>query len=87
MSTRVTLKAINGELSKRGVDARLSKGDGYFFFRGGESIDWLDKTVRQSTLSGLTLPQWIAEFQRLKKLNHQILSGGAAKTSRKSRKF
>jgi hypothetical protein len=25
--------------------AQLEKGDGYFYFSGGEAADWLDRTV------------------------------------------
>jgi hypothetical protein len=46
---------------------------GYFYFWSGEANDWLDKTVKEPTLSSLTLAQWIEEFNRLKKLNHEIL--------------
>jgi hypothetical protein len=72
-SARVTLKTIHDELQRLGHDVRLEKGDGYFYFWSGEANDWLDKTVKVPTLSTLTLKQWIEEFERLKKLNHQIL--------------
>ena len=74
---RLTLKAINEELAKRGVGARLEKGDGYFYFSGGEASDWLDKTVNAASLSTLSLEQWIAEFERLTKLNDDILKASA----------
>jgi hypothetical protein len=32
---RVTLKAVNDELAKRGFTTRLVKASGYFFFQGG----------------------------------------------------
>ena len=73
MTGRLTLKEINSELAKRGHGARLVKAPGYFYFFGGEAADWLDRTVRVPTLSSLTLAQWLAEFQRLKKLNADIL--------------
>jgi hypothetical protein len=85
MPGRVTLKAINDELSRRGITAGLSKGDGYFFFRGGEATEWLDKTVRVPTLGSLTIAQWVDEFRRLKKLNQEIMKGGAVKAQRKPR--
>ena len=52
---RVTLKAVNAELAKRGHCAMLMSGDGYFYFRGGEATDWLDRTVTVPTLSSLTM--------------------------------
>ena len=74
---RLTLKAINEELAKRRVGARLAKGDGYFYFSGGEASDWLDKTVNAPSLSSLSLEQWITEFERLTKLNAEILKTSA----------
>jgi hypothetical protein len=70
---RVTLKAIHDELQRQGHDVHVEKGDGYFYFCGQEANDWLDKTVRVPTLASLTLQQWVAEFNRLKKLNEQFL--------------
>ena len=76
---RLTLKTINEELAKRGVGAcaRLEKGDGYFYFSGGEASDWLDTAVNAASLSTLSLEQWIAEFERLTKLNDEILKASA----------
>ena len=48
---RVTLKAVNAELAKRGHHAMLVNGDGYFYFRGGETTDWLDRTVAVPKIS------------------------------------
>jgi hypothetical protein len=72
---RLTLKAVNEALAELKEDARLAKGDGYFYFESGEAANWLDKTVSVPTLSSMTLEQWIEEFRRLKKLNREILSG------------
>lgn len=78
---RLTVKAINEELAKRGYSARLGKGDSYFYFSGGEAADWLDRTVNAPNLSSLTIEQWIDEFERLKKLNKDILRSPARKES------
>ena len=75
IDVRLTLTTINEELAKRGSGARLEKGDGYFYFSGGEANDWLDRTVNAHSLSSLSLDQWMAEFDRLKKLNKDILRG------------
>jgi hypothetical protein len=32
---RLNLKLVNEELGRRGYDAELAKGRGYFFFSGG----------------------------------------------------
>jgi hypothetical protein len=95
---RLTLKAVNAELARRGHAALLAKGDEYFYFSSGEASDWLDRTVNVPTLSSLSLDEWLAEFDRLKKLNAEIMKtaktparagkqkqprgGGAAQTSK-----
>jgi len=75
---RLTLKAINDELKRRGHDVQLEKGDGYFIFQGGEAAKWLDTTVKVPTLSSLTLEQWMDEFSRLKKVNQEFTEGKGA---------
>lgn len=82
---RVTLKAANEELSKRGFSARLVKASRYFYFEGGEADEWLDKTVSVRNVSSFSLPQWMAEFDRLKKVNGQIM-GGKIRTPAPKRK-
>jgi hypothetical protein len=66
------VKSVNDELARLGHKAELVKGAGYFFFRGGETEDWIDRSVAVRTINSLTLKQWIAEFRRLKELNQQI---------------
>ena len=68
----VTLKTINAELAKRGQNAMLVNGDGYFYFRGGEAADWLGNTVAVPKVSSLSLEQGMQAFQDLKKKNADI---------------
>lgn len=79
MAARLTLKAINDELLRRGHSARQEKAGDYFYFCGGEATDWLDRTVPRTTVNALTLDQWVQEFKRLKKLNQEIMKAGRAK--------
>jgi hypothetical protein len=76
---RLTLKTINDELRRLGHYVHIEKGDGYFYFWKGEANDWLDRTVNVPKVSSLTLEQWIGEFNRLKKLNREMLSGKVPK--------
>jgi hypothetical protein len=73
---RISLKVINSELERLGAHAVLARGDGYFYFWGGEAADWLDRTVRMPTLSSLTLEQWIERYRELKEKNRELLHGG-----------
>ena len=80
---RLTLKAINEELARLGQKAEVVKGGGYFFFRGEDADEWIDRTVPITTISAWTPEQWIEEYRRLKALNEQMLKtgkpGGAAR--------
>ena len=69
----LSLKAINSELTKMGINATLAKGVGYFYFQGADAADWLDRTVRVGTLQSLTLEEWIAQYQELKTKNDGLL--------------
>lgn len=70
---RLNLKLVNEELGRHGHDAELAKGRGYFFFRAGETDEWIDSTVPVRTINSLTLKKWIEEFRRLRSLNTQIM--------------
>ena len=59
MSARVTLKAVNDELARRGHHARLKKGSGYSTSGREDAADWIDRTVREPTLNTPTLKRWI----------------------------
>jgi len=78
-TTRLILKTINDELRRLGHDVYIEKGDGYFYFWKGEANNWLDRTVNVPKVSSLTLEQWIGEFNRLKKLNDEMLAGKVTK--------
>ncbi len=77
MPGRVTLKAVNDELARRGHTARLAKASGYFYFQFGEAAEWLDRTVQAETIGSRTLEEWIGEFDRLNKLNGELLGKGS----------
>ena len=74
---RVTLKTVNAELSRLGREVDLVKGSGYFFFRGGEADDWIERTVQVPTISSLTLEQWVEKYTRLKAANEQFMKTAA----------
>jgi len=54
-ANRVTRKMVNDALRARGCDESLREGDGYFYFGGGEAVNWLSPTVKVKRLSDLTL--------------------------------
>jgi hypothetical protein len=73
MPVHLSLKTVNDELARLGRRERLAKAGNYFLFTGGAADEWLDRTVGVRTLGSKTLKEWIAEFNRLKALNEQIL--------------
>ena len=72
MAARVTLKAVNDELERCGLDARLERASGHFYFWSADSAGWIDRTVRVPTLNSLTLKQWVGEYLWLKKVNTEM---------------
>jgi hypothetical protein len=81
---RVTLKTVNDALAKRGLDARLMKASGYFYFDSGEAASWIDKTVQTPTVGSRTLEQWLGEFDRLEKVNRDFLKVSARTPKKKT---
>ena len=76
---RVTIKTINDELAKKGLTAELKKGDGYFYFEGGETRDWINRIVPAKTVGSHSLDEWMREFERLKKINQDLFKPSRAK--------
>jgi hypothetical protein len=64
-SDKVTRKMVNDALRERGRDESLREGDGFFYFGGGEAVNWLSSSVNVKRISDLTLKQWLAEFDKL----------------------
>ncbi len=73
---RITLKAVNAELQRRGYNALLTNAAGYFYFRGGEAADWLDRTVRVPRIGDLSVEQWVQQFLQLRRRNQEIMRTG-----------
>ncbi|MGB2666555.1 MAG: hypothetical protein WAK48_21310 [Candidatus Acidiferrum sp.] len=75
---RVTRKIVNDALRARGRDESLREGVGFFYFGGGEAVNWLTSSVMVKKISDLTLEQWLKEFDSLlerdKKLRRQIVA-------------
>jgi len=65
MKNKVTRKMVNDALRERGRDESLREGEGYFYFGGGEAVNWLSPTVMVKKLSDLSLEEWLKEFDRI----------------------
>ena len=68
----MTLKTVDKNLAHLGAKAECTKGAGYFFFRGGEADEWIDRTVAVPAIGSLALEDWRNEYKRLKALNDDM---------------
>jgi hypothetical protein len=68
----VTRKIINDALRERGRDESLRPGNSFFYFGGGEAVNWLTNSVRVQRVSDLTLEQWLEEFDKLLKIDKKL---------------
>jgi hypothetical protein len=80
----VTRKMVNDALRARGRDESLREGDGYFYFGGGQAVDWLSSSVMVRRLSDLTLEQWLKEFDSLLEREKKVRRQMAAPLKKKS---
>ena len=58
---------VNAALKARGVDERLIRGRGYFYFWKGETSSWPSSSVYINDADLLTVEEWLAEYDQLKK--------------------
>lgn len=61
----LTLRQINDAIRDRGIRAVLMKGRGYFYFSGPDVELASSTSVWVYQLNELTLPQWMAELDRV----------------------
>lgn len=61
----LTLRQINDAIRDRGIRAVLMKGRGYFYFTGPDVELASSTSVWVYQLNELTLPQWMAELDRV----------------------
>ena len=85
MNSRVTRKMVNDALRARGRDESLREGDGYFYFGGGEAVNWLMSSVMVRKISDLGLEEWLKEFDRLLEADRKLrkMAGPNMKKARK----
>lgn len=57
---------VNRELKKRGVEERLRRGDGYYYFAGGDASAWETSSVYTNRADLTSVDGWLREYDRLK---------------------
>jgi len=83
---RVTRKMVNDALRARGRDESLREGNGYFYFGGGEAVNWLSSSVMVKRVSDLTLAEWLAEFDKLLEREDELRGQIARAACKRKRK-
>lgn len=56
-----TIKKVNEEIVKIGIQAELIKGDGYFYFIGDDVELAFTTSVMVNSLNQLSLEEWVEE--------------------------
>jgi hypothetical protein len=63
---RVTLAAVNAAVRAAGGAEELRRGNGYFYFAGGDASRWPATAVYTAHLGSTTVEQWVAEWRHLR---------------------
>uniref|UniRef100_A0AAU8KZ09 Uncharacterized protein n=1 Tax=Serratia phage Kevin TaxID=3161161 RepID=A0AAU8KZ09_9CAUD len=66
----LTIKAVNKAIAEAGCKETLERGDGYFYFRGGEADNWIATSVHVYAINHLTLNQWLEALEGLREANN-----------------
>lgn len=63
---KATVATVNAALRKRGLPYQLNRGQGYFWFSGGDAHCWPSSSVLVSPVGSLTVAQWLHELAALR---------------------
>lgn len=62
-----TVAQVNNRLRKMGKTERLARGRGYFYFRGGEAMNWNSSSVYTNNPDAFSVDEWLREYENLSK--------------------
>src|SRR6185436_4440844 len=63
MANRVA--EVNRALKARGIEEKLTRGEGYYYFRDGNAAEWRATSVYVYRADAFTVDQWLAEWSDL----------------------
>lgn len=63
MANRVA--EVNKALKARGVEEKLTRGRGYYYFRDGTAAGWYRSSVYVFSASDLPVERWLEEYDLL----------------------
>jgi len=58
-----TIKSVNEAVAAAGFPERLARGDGYFYWHGGDASQFQSSGVYVSHVSDLSIEQWIDDLK------------------------
>ena len=61
----IRVTEVNRELRRRGVEEKLRRGNGYYFFSGGNAASWKATSVYVARAENLSVAEWLAEWKCL----------------------
>ena len=70
--SKITVATVNAMLKKNGIEERLARGDGYFYFQSGESHKWRTTMVMVNSADCLTLDQWVEGYRDMSSTNNGV---------------
>lgn len=59
-------QSVNKAIRALGGAEKLVKGEGYFYFTGGEAASWPATSVYVYRLHDLSLAEWVEEYKSLR---------------------
>jgi hypothetical protein len=69
MARENRVASVNRALKHMGVEERLVRGRGYYYFAGGNAAAWPSSSVYVYRAEELSVGRWIAEYHELAKGN------------------
>jgi hypothetical protein len=63
MANRVA--EVNRELRLRGITEKLTRGNGYYYFRDGDVANWRASSVYVYSAADLSVELWLEEWSSL----------------------
>lgn len=61
-----SVKDVNQMLKEKGVEEKLTKGKGYYYFYDGDTSHWPTASVYVYNVGELTYDEWWNEYKSLK---------------------
>ena len=59
-------KQVMTFLKNHGINAELTRGNGYYYFSDPESLKWYSSSIPTYRIGSLTFSEWLKEYESLK---------------------